>query len=102
MQAGWGGEVFMSGFKICAAAAVSVWLLSAVAGAQDVLPRPPAPFVGKIGPSIEQSIQDWPHAVKAPKDAPNVVLIMTDDVGYAATSAFGGPVPTPNLERLAA
>jgi arylsulfatase len=75
---------------------------AASALAQDVLPRPPAPFAGTIGPSFEESKQDWPRAVKAPKEAPNVLLIMTDDVGYAATSAFGGPVPTPNLERLAA
>ena len=81
----------MKGFGLCAAVSVA-WMLSAVAaGAQDVLPRPPAPFAGKIGPSIDQSVQDWPHAVKAPKDAPNVVLILTDDVGFAATSAFGGP-----------
>jgi len=85
------------------AAILSVWMLSAAAAsAQDILPRPPAPFAGTIGPTFEQSKQDWPRAVKAPKDAPNVLLIMTDDVGYAATSAFGGPVPTPNLERLAA
>ncbi len=92
----------MKGFGLCAAASAVLMLSAATAGAQDVLPRPPAPFAGKIGPSIEQSTQDWPHAVKAPKDAPNVVLILTDDVGFAATSAFGGPVPTPNLERLAA
>jgi arylsulfatase len=76
--------------------------VAASAVAQDVLPRPPAPFAGTLGPSFEQSKQDWPRAVRAPKEAPNVLLIMTDDVGYAATSAFGGPVPTPNLERLAA
>jgi len=87
---------------IAAGMFAAILLFALPAPAQDVLPRPPAPFAGKIGPSIDQSVQDWPHAVKAPKDAPNVVLILTDDVGFAATSAFGGPVPTPNLERLAA
>ena len=38
----------------------------------------------------------------APKGAPNVLLIMTDDVGFAASSTFGGPVPTPTFDALAA
>ena len=72
------------------------------AWAQDVLPRPPAPFAGKIGPTIEQSTPDWPKPVQAQKGAPNVLLILTDDIGFAATGTFGGPVPTPNFDRLAA
>ena len=43
----------------------------------------------------------YPPIVTARIDAPNILLIMTDDVGFGASSAFGGPVPTPNLERLA-
>ena len=39
--------------------------------------------------------------VKAPKGAPNILLILTDDVGFAASSTFGGPIATPTLERLA-
>lgn len=39
--------------------------------------------------------------VKAPKDAPNVVIIMLDDLGFAGTSHFGGPVSTPTFDRLA-
>ena len=75
-------------------AALSAWLLAvAVAGAQDVLPRPAAPFAGTIGPTVDQSKPDWPRPAKAPKEAPNILLIMTDDVGFAATSAFGGPIP---------
>ncbi|MES2390701.1 MAG: arylsulfatase [Acidobacteriota bacterium] len=38
----------------------------------------------------------------APKGAPNVVLILIDDVGFSTTSTFGGPVPTPTFDRLAA
>ena len=44
----------------------------------------------------------WPSIVTPRKGAPNILLIMTDDVGFGATSVFGGPVPTPNLEKLAA
>jgi arylsulfatase len=40
--------------------------------------------------------------VEAPKGAPNILLIMTDDVGFGASSPFGGPIPTPTFERLAA
>lgn len=43
----------------------------------------------------------WPKIVRPPAGAPNVLLIMTDDVGFGATSAFGGPIPTPNLDALA-
>ena len=39
--------------------------------------------------------------VEAPKDAPNVVIIMLDDLGYAGTSTFGGVVPTPTMDKLA-
>ena len=45
--------------------------------------------------------QSWPEPPKAPAGAPNVVLILIDDVGFGATSAFGGPINTPNFERLA-
>jgi arylsulfatase A-like enzyme len=43
-----------------------------------------------------------PHfEVKAPAGAPNVVIILIDDLGFGATSSFGGPIPTPTLEQLA-
>lgn len=40
--------------------------------------------------------------LSAPDGAPNVVLILIDDIGYGAPSAFGGPIRMPNIERLAA
>jgi len=43
-----------------------------------------------------------PHfEVKAPAGAPNVVIILIDDLGFGATTTFGGPIPTPTLQRLA-
>ena len=39
---------------------------------------------------------------KAPDGAPNVVYIVLDDVGFSAMSCYGGPIPTPNIDRLAA
>ena len=66
-----------------------------------VLPYPTSAFTGNIGKSNSESRADIPQHVKAPAGAPNVLLVMTDDVGFAAASAFGGPVPTPSLDRLA-
>jgi arylsulfatase len=84
------------------------WLLSgiilfsaaAVYGA-DTLPRPDPAFKGKIDPSRDKSSPDWPQRPTATKGAPNVILILLDDVGFGATSTFGGPVPTPALDELA-
>src|SRR5947209_15703447 len=71
-------------------------------GAQDVLPRPEQLFKGKIGRTAAESTPDFPKDVHAPKGAPNVLLIMTDDVGWGASSTFGGPIPTPAYDKLAA
>jgi len=43
-----------------------------------------------------------PGVIQAPKGAPSIVLILLDDVGFGAASTFGGPVQTPELDRLAA
>jgi arylsulfatase len=48
-----------------------------------------------------QSKPWWPPRVVPPKDAPNVLLIMTDDAGFAIDSVFGGVIPTPSMERIA-
>ena len=68
----------------------------------SVLPYPDPPFKGVIGRTTADSKADFPQPVTAPKGAPNVLLILTDDVGFGASSAFGGPVPTPTFEALAA
>jgi len=82
--------------------AVAALLLAGPAFAQLVLPRPDEPFRGKIAPTRDHAVPDWPQAVKAPTGAPNIVLILLDDVGYAAAGTFGGPAATPELDRLAA
>lgn len=66
------------------------------------LPYQDSTFRGTIGTTYTNSKEDWPREVSAPKGAPNVLLIMTDDVGFSSDSTFGGPVPSPNLNRLAA
>jgi len=60
------------------------------AGAQEVLPRPPQPFKGKIGRTAAESTPDFPKPLEAPKGAPNVLLITPDDGGWGASSTFGG------------
>src|SRR5262249_1571752 len=68
---------------------------------ESVLPRPEPPFLGKIGRTVKDSTPDFPKSVEAPKGAPNVLLILTDDVGFGASSTFGGPIETPNFQRIA-
>jgi hypothetical protein len=66
------------------------------------LPPPPSKFGGKIERNAAQSTPYWPPRVEPPKGAPNVLLIMTDDAGFGVPSTFGGVIPTPTLDRVAA
>jgi len=74
---------------------------SPVAGTSAVLPAPPQPFQGIINLRAKDSKSDFPQPVQAPKGAPNVLLVLLDDVGFGATSTFGGPCSTPTLQKLA-
>ena len=66
------------------------------------LPPPDPKFGGVIKEKASDSTPWWPPRVVPPKDAPNVLLIMTDDVGFGAPGTFGGAVPTPAMDRIAA
>jgi arylsulfatase len=66
-----------------------------------VLPPPEPPFKGVIGETYKESKPDKIPIVKAPEGAPNVLLVLIDDCGFAQWGTFGGQVPTPNLDRLA-
>ena len=66
-------------------------------------PRPDYDFPNaKIGKSYRDSTPDFPQPVKAPEGAPNVLLVLLDDVGFGVTSTFGGMVRTPTADELAA
>lgn len=65
------------------------------------LPNPPPKFGGEINLNAAQSKPWWPPRVVPPKGASNVLLIMTDDVGFGAPSTFGGVIPTPAMDRIA-
>ncbi len=69
---------------------------------RTVLPPPDPSFRGEIAMSFEDSTPDFPEPLAAPEGAPNVLLIMGDDIGFGHMSAFGGPARTPVFDRLAA
>ncbi|MDR2040725.1 MAG: arylsulfatase [Tannerella sp.] len=58
-------------------------------------------FNGTVNRSYEASGESWPDRTNPAEGKPNVVWIVLDDVGFGATSAFGGLIRTPNFERLA-
>ena len=66
------------------------------------IPAPPQKFQGQINLNAVDSKPAWPARVVPPKGAPNILLILTDDVGFGAPSTFGGVIPTPALDRIAA
>ncbi|MFV5687286.1 arylsulfatase [Flavobacterium sp. ZT3R25] len=63
--------------------------------------KPDASFKGVIGKTLAESKEYWPQPVKAAAGAPNVVWILLDDVGFGASSAFGGLIQTPTFDALA-
>ena len=68
-----------------------------------VLPRPDFHFQGNVGRTYRDSDPaQFPQPVQAPKGAPNVVLILIDDAGFGQFSTFGGGVPSPTMDKLAA
>jgi arylsulfatase A-like enzyme len=60
------------------------------------------PFKGTINVDIRDSVPDWApfEPPKAPDGAPSVLYIVLDDVGFSAMSSYGGPIPTPNIDRI--
>jgi arylsulfatase len=58
-------------------------------------------FAGRIGRTIAESEPHWPDT-RAPKGAPNVVLVVLDDTGFAHLGCYGSSIETPNIDRLAA
>ena len=65
------------------------------------LPAPEPAWSGQINNNALQSKPWWPPRIVPPKSAPNILLIMTDDVGFGAPSTFGGVIPTPALDEVA-
>ena len=70
-------------------------------GEQQVLPKPNPPFQGVVSADPSKNRAAFPEEVTARQGAPNIVLILVDDVGFSATSTFGGVIHTPNFDKLA-
>ncbi|MBV8164933.1 MAG: arylsulfatase [Candidatus Eremiobacteraeota bacterium] len=66
-----------------------------------VIPAPEPTYGGHIEKNASQSTAWWTPAIAPPKGAPNVLLILIDDEGFAANSTFGGLIPTPVSDQLA-
>ena len=69
---------------------------------RTVLPIPDRSFGGTIGRTMDTSVADWTivPGPKAPDAAPNVLVVIIDDAGFANPDTFGGPIRTPNLARV--
>ena len=70
---------------------------------RDHLPIPDRPYAGPVYEDAKDPEATFPpiEPLRPPAGAPNVLVILLDDVGFGASSAFGGPCATPTAERLA-
>lgn len=68
-----------------------------------VVTPPPTqpPFRGVIAPTVDQATPAWNLLPRAPDGAPNIIVVMLDDVGFAQLGCYGAPIETPNIDRLA-
>ncbi len=65
-------------------------------------PPGPAPFEGVIAPTVGESVPHWPQQPRAPKDAPNVLFVLIDDLGFSQLGCYGAQgLRTPNIDKLA-
>ena len=87
---------------------LSVAMLTASAGMQAFeVDRTHLPIAEPDPPKFKEldvrNVETPPlFSVEAPEGAPNVIIVLIDDVGFGATTAFGGPINTPTMDRLAA
>ncbi|WP_137925070.1 arylsulfatase [Cupriavidus sp. 2SB] len=68
---------------------------------RSALPLAEDEFNGKIAETAKESSQSFPAPIRPPDGAPNIILVLLDDVGFGQPSTFGGPVEMPTLDRLA-
>ena len=62
----------------------------------------PGQFEGVVGRTLDESTAWWPPLPSGPPGAPNIVMVLLDDVGYAQFGCYGSDIPTPTFDRLAA
>jgi hypothetical protein len=59
-------------------------------------------FQGRIGRTVHESTPHWPELPRPRKGAPNVVVVLFDDLGFAHLGCYGSSIATPNIDKLAA
>ncbi|MGA7804829.1 arylsulfatase [Bradyrhizobium sp.] len=59
-------------------------------------------FGGAIGKTIADSRPHWPPPLTPPAGAPNILVVLFDDVGFSDFGCYGSPIRTPTIDRLAA
>ncbi|MCR9293670.1 MAG: sulfatase-like hydrolase/transferase, partial [bacterium] len=70
--------------------------------AQEILPFPPKPSGSTAGRTIQESVYSpLPVTSRLPNDAPNIIIVLIDDVGPGQSSTFGGEIATPTMDRIA-
>jgi arylsulfatase len=75
--------------------------LAATPNESSVLPFPPATMESVVKPRLQDSKMKWPAPPqRLPKDAPNILIVLVDDVGFDVAETFGGEVHTPTLSKL--
>ena len=77
-------------------------VFASVGAAQEILPFPPVPSSSQAGVTIESSTyKKRVEPKRLPEGAPNILVILMDDVGPGTPSTYGGEINTPNLDRIA-
>ena len=72
------------------------------AATQEVLPFPPKPSGSTAGRTMQESVYSpLPPVSHLPKDAPNILIVLIDDVGPGQTDTYGGEIHTPTLSKIA-
>jgi arylsulfatase len=99
------GVALVCGLSILASCARKAEEPAAPAGAvvldRTVLPIAEPPVVPITEVDARKATPPKRFEVKAPDNAPNVVIVLLDDIGFGATATFGGPIEMPNFDRLA-
>lgn len=90
--------------RACSFASLALWAFACAEAvvAQVQIPQPDPPFTGRVDERYELSKPQWPSPPRAPAGAPNVLVFVLDDLGFAQLGAFGGVIETPNIDRIAA
>ncbi len=95
----------LAGFAASLLISVSAVAQAHAAGLPDdgsVLPFPPTPSASVAAPTLQESkLQPRVEKSHLPKDAPNILIILLDDVGFGLPDTYGGPIHTPTLSRIA-